>query len=267
MKDLRLAMVQMRSVVGNIDDNFEKMNEYIDTASKNEADIICFPEASLTGYSTSYSESDMLSSDCSHIKKLENIAHSKNMVIVFGLIEKAASSIYMTQAVVCRNETMLYRKTHLGSREEGRFTRGEELPVIESDNAVIGVHLCWESHIPDISTVLRSKGAELILIPHASNLIGLKRKEVWMKSLVARAYDNSVYVAACNAVGDNACGSVFGGGILVLDRKGNVICEDFKGKESVIFADLKTYSHNDDEGNLMGDVRYFKRRRPELYRL
>ena len=34
-----------------------------------------------------------------------------------------------------------------------------------------------------------------------------------------------------------------------------------------ISNDLKSYSHNDDEGNLMGDARYFKRRRPELYRL
>jgi predicted amidohydrolase len=115
--------------------------------------------------------------------------------------------------------------------------------------------------------VLRDKGAELILIPHASNLGGSKRKEVWMKSLVARAYDNSVYVAACNAVGDNDRGSVFGGGVLVLDRKGNIICEDFNGKESVVFADLKAYSHADDEGNRMSELRYFKKRRPELYRL
>lgn len=267
MKDLRLAMVQMSSVVGNIDDNFERMLKYIDMAAEKGADIICFPEASLTGYSTSFTESDTLRSDCSYIETIGDLAHSKNMVIVFGFMERAALLTYMTQAVVCRNGTMLYRKTHLGSREERCFTRGDEISVITSNSAVIGVHLCWESHIPDISTVLRGKGAELILIPHASNLASLKRKETWIKYLVARAYDNSVYVAACNAIGDNSRGSIFGGGILVLDRKGNIISEDFEGKESVVFIDLKAYSHTDEEGNFMGDVRYFKKRRPELYRL
>jgi len=267
MKDLRLAMVQMRSIVGDTEGNFEEMKRYIEMAVEKKADIICFPEASLTGYSTSFTESDTIQLDCSFIKTLKNVAESENLTIVFGFMEKSASLIYITQAVVCHNGTMLYRKTHLGSREEGRFTKGDMIPVIASNKAVLGVHLCWESHIPDISTVLRDKGAELILIPHASNLGGSKRKEVWMKSLVARAYDNSVYVAACNAVGDNDRGSVFGGGVLVLDRKGNIICEDFNGKESVVFADLKAYSHADDEGNRMSELRYFKKRRPELYRL
>lgn len=267
MKDLKLAMVQMRSIVGDIDGNFKRMNGYIDIAIKKEADVICFPEASLTGYSTSYVESDTLQLDCSYIQTLENIARSKNIAIIFGFIEKSTPSVYMTQAVFCSNGTMMYRKTHLGSREEGRFTRGDEIPIIKTDKAILGVHLCWESHIPDISTVLRNKGAELILVPHASNLGGSKRKEVWMKSLVARAYDNSVYVAACNSLGDNGQGSVFGGGILVLNCKGNVISEDFEGKESIVFVDLKAYSHTDDEGSRMSDVRYFKRRRPELYRL
>ncbi|HKL79931.1 MAG TPA: nitrilase-related carbon-nitrogen hydrolase [Mobilitalea sp.] len=267
MKDLRLAMVQMRSVVGSTDDNFKAMKKYIDFAVEKKGNVICFPEASLTGYSTSYTESDTLSLDCSYINELKNISLVKNITIVFGFMEKSSPSIYMTQAVVCPKEIMLYRKTHLGSREEGRFTRGDEIPVIATEEAILGVQLCWESHIPDISTVLRNKGAELILVPHASNLAGSKRKEVWMKYLVARAYDNSVYVAACNAIGDNARGSVFGGGILVLDRKGNIICEDFNGEESIIFVDLKAYSHTEDEGNRMSDVRYFKRRRPELYRL
>ncbi len=34
MKDLKLAMVQMRSIVGDIDGNFKRMNGYIDIAIK-----------------------------------------------------------------------------------------------------------------------------------------------------------------------------------------------------------------------------------------
>ena len=52
MKTLKLALVQMRSVVGEADANLKKMMMYIDRAAEGKTDIICFPVMSLTGYSS-----------------------------------------------------------------------------------------------------------------------------------------------------------------------------------------------------------------------
>lgn len=54
LKTLKLALVQMRSSVGDMDANLKKMLMFIDRAAEENADIICFPEASLTGYSSDH---------------------------------------------------------------------------------------------------------------------------------------------------------------------------------------------------------------------
>src|SRR5579862_9327439 len=47
---LRLAMAQINTVVGDVDGNAQKCIEWIDRARDAGADIVTFPELALTGY-------------------------------------------------------------------------------------------------------------------------------------------------------------------------------------------------------------------------
>src|SRR5215510_13938023 len=49
-KPLRLAMAQINVVVGDISGNAKKISEWIDRAVELQADVVTFPELSLTGY-------------------------------------------------------------------------------------------------------------------------------------------------------------------------------------------------------------------------
>lgn len=49
-----------------------------------------------------------------------------------------------------------------------------------------------------------------------------------MKTLTARAYDNLVFVAACNEAG----------GLLVLNPKGEILAEDFLGEDRLLFCSI-----------------------------
>jgi predicted amidohydrolase len=268
LKTLKLALVQMQSSVGDIDANLKKMLMFIDRAAEENADIICFPEASLTGYSSDHGPDDTVY-DCGlPVGAVRNAACANDIIIVFGFMEKKNKGLpYLTQLTICPDGTsMKYRKTHLGTREAGRFTEGDSIDVLDTEKTVIGVALCWEAHMPDIFTVLRRNGAELIVIPHASNLGGGRRKETWMRYLPARAWDNDVYIAACNSIGDNGRGSISGGGSIVLNKKGIVIFENFNGTESLDIVELDGSDRDDVPSEDMCNIKYFRRRRPELYR-
>ncbi len=267
MKTLKLALVQMRSVVGEADANLKKMMMYIDRAAEGKTDIICFPEMSLTGYSSEYVRNDLLSDDDPLVEAVRNAACAKGVIVVFGYMEENGEDLpYLTQSVVCPDgKSMKYRKTHLGMREDRRFAEGDSIAVLDTEKAAVGVALCWEAHMSDIFTVLRSKGAELIVIPHASNLGGGRRKETWLRYLPARAWDNDVYVAACNSNGDNGRGSAFGGGSVVLDRRGILLFENFNVAESIDLIELEGFDRDDGPQDDMCNIRYFQRRRPELY--
>jgi len=182
-------------------------------------------------------------------------------------MERCGTQMFITQAISDREGKMhIYRKTHLGRKERIKFVPGTDLPVFKLPEAAIGIQLCWESHFPDITTKMRKMGAELILIPYASPRPPGDRRDIWMKHLPARAYDNGVFVGAVNAVGDNGTELVFGGGIMIFDPKGNVIGEHFSDENSVITIRLSSTLRNrlgtDDE---MKNTDYFLYRRDELY--
>jgi len=264
VKECVITMVQMRSVAGNPEGNIRTIERFVN--NNPDSDIICFPEMCLSGYSTVSPERYALGSDDDFVQRIYDIARSSKKTIVFGYIERSEGNLYLRQEIVGRLGIIgYYRKSHLGIKESELFSAGNELPVFDADGVCIGIHLCTESHIPEISRTFRSKGAELILIPFANGISSQRRKEVWHSYLPARASDNGLYVAGCSAVGDNGQGSVFGGGLIILDPKGNVITEYYGDDEHSISAGIGGKLPRDGPETMM-NISYFDRRRLELYR-
>jgi predicted amidohydrolase len=86
--------------------------------------------------------------------------------------------------------------------------------------------------------------------------------------MIARAYDNAVYLAACNLVGEDGTGHSFCGGALVIDPKGNIIAESFDNRENMLVVDLEPEMINlirRGESRSMRHSFYLAGRRPELY--
>ena len=84
-----------------------------------------------------------------------------------------------------------------------------------------------------------------------------------MRHLPARAFDNGLYVVACNQTGDNQNGLNFPGLTVILDPAGRIIAKDTAGKENIVFADLKAAELEKVRGHRM---RYFlPNRRTDLY--
>ena len=283
MKELRLAAVPLFSG-RDPQENLIKIAHYAKEAALKGANILLTPEASLTGYFVREKEALSIEADSQPVRSVIDLARETSLIISFGFMERTVSPsadniFYMTQLITDGTQTQVYRKTHLGCLERGVLSRGDELPVYETDSAVIGTHLCWESHIPDIGTVFRRKGAEIFLVPYASGMSGEYCRNVWSRHLPARAWDNGVYVAACNALrykrpysaaadGDPSGlqQEVIGGGCAVYDPKGILIASDFSPEEKLLICDLspaglqRNYPDND-----MRHISYFDRRRPELY--
>ena len=266
MKDVVLSLIQMRSAAGDIQGNFERMRSLAD-AVKTDSDIICFPEACLTGYDADDPGSSCISLDDEWISKVSDLSKKFGLNIVFGFMEKNGRDMHITQALSDRKGNIgIYRKTHLGRKERKKFVPGNEIPVFELPEATIGIQLCWESHFPDLSSKLRKKGADIILISYASPVKPPSRRESWMKHLPARAYDNGVFVGAVNAFGDNGKGVAFGGGIMVFDPKGDLIAEQFFDDDSIVKVKLSSSTKNDlGSGDDPRSIDYFAYRRDDIY--
>lgn len=264
MHDLRLSMVQMDPVVGDIDGNLGKILSACRRADDAGSDIVCLPEMCLTGYGMPDSATHLLRDGDPVMDGILELTQDTGMCVCFGY----GSCDRTIRHAVAENGRIVgrYDKTHLGEREKV-MACGSELGVVRTSKAVIGLQLCWESHFPEISTTLAMKGADIILMPFASGLGGDRRRSSWLRYLPARAYDNTVYVGACNSFGDNGLGTVFGGGAMILDPRGSVLAEDFSGIE-LVTADLASepLDRIRAEGyESMRDLYFLDKRRPELY--
>jgi N-carbamoylputrescine amidase len=267
MKDLKIAAVCMNSEVGEIERNLDRTEAFVSRASDSGAHIICFPELSITGYvlkDPTRVYSDALPDQV--LERVAGMAREKGLIIIAGLIEMAdAERPYISQ-VVAGPEGLLgfYRKTHLSPKEKETYQAGEEIPVFRCDAMVFGIQLCYEAHFPEISTVMALKGAEIIFMPHASPRGNPGEKlQSWLRHLPGRAFDNALYVVACNQVGKTGQGFTFPGVVVALSPAGNVMGKYVGTHEEMLLVDFQRDEIEEIRKHRM--AYFIPNRRPELY--
>jgi len=269
MRDIKIACVCMHSEVGQVERNLGQASRLIDQAMERGAEIICLPEASISGYII-HNPSTIYDAQCSEsiIARITEMAKSKGVVLLAGLIEIGDSRGPFISHVVAGPEGLIgiYRKTHLSPMEQGSFQAGENLEVFEYDEVAFGIQLCWEAHFPEISTVMALKGAELIFMPHASPRTSPQEKlGSWLRHMRSRAFDNALYIAACNQVGQTREDYVFPGVAVIIAPSGQVIVQRAEEREGMVVGQLRA---DEIERIKSHRLRFFlPSRRPELYKL
>ena len=254
MRDFRLAMAPMVSDPEDIDANAHRISDLAEQASNCGCKVICFPEASLTGYSSTNPQA--VSAKDLRIAEIADM--SEDIDIIFGFVEETDEGLYVSQAVCVDGDVVgMYRKTHLGVKQKKAFKPGKDLPVFETDNAKIGMSLCWESHFPEITGTYERKGAELVLMPSASNLDYERRMSTWDSIMYTRATDNRVFVAACNCDGR---------AVICFAPNGMAVEGEQMDGFTVYDLDSDLYKKYRGAHETIHHVRYQAYRRPELYR-
>lgn len=253
-EDLRVSVVQMEARCGETERNLRRIAFFTAQTRHRGSAIVCFPECALTGYSPKNARALALPADGKECRYLESLARLHAVTLLVGMIERGREETYLTQMVFGpRGPIGRYRKTHLGMREREYFAFGDEVPVFHAPDADIGVELCWDAHFPGLSFALSRKGAEIIFVPHAAPQKAGDRETVWSKYLPARAYDNRVYLCACNLCGENGRGTRFGGGLLIAGPDGSIMAQRYSPNAGMLTATLPAdrlnrYRAGDGEG-------------------
>ena len=282
MQDLKIAAIQMTSIVGDIEGNLASIDRLLGDAVSQGADIACFPELSVSGYNTNDRSGEPRGGEAENSSPvppvveipgevtdaLVSIGKRHGIWYLVGLLERGSSGIvYNTQLVISPNGIEgKYLKTHVPTTEIGTWRHGDELPVFDHPKIRFGIEICYDTHFPEVSTALAHKGAELIFMPHASggNDPPPGKQARWERYIPARAYDNTVFTAICNQVGDNHAGTDFTGVTFVCDPSGKVMAQsETECNEEIVIAQLNASALEDARQVTETFFRHF--RRPEIY--
>ncbi len=174
-------------------------------------------------------------------EQFSNLARDFKITILVGIAEKTKNKkIYASHLVFYPDKSFdIYRKIHTAPFEKKYFSKGNNITIFKSHGLKFGVQLCYDAHFPELSLAMALKKIDVIFIPHASPRGNPQKKyDSWMRHLRSRAFDNGLYIAACNQTGDNSMGLLFPGICLLIGPDGNVIYKSIDNTEGLHIVDI-----------------------------
>jgi N-carbamoylputrescine amidase len=243
MESIRIGLVVCTAPLGRTRENLARVDAWARKARAAGAKILCFPELNVTGYATGAEAAAFAEPVPGPVVELLcETAARHDTVILAGVAEKGASGqIHASHLALAPNGLLgVYRKLHVSPKEKGVFSAGAEVPLFEAAGIRFGIQLCYDAHFPELSTRMALAGADVIFMPHASPR-GTPPEKIssWMRHLPARAFDNGLFVAACNQSGENGSGLAFPGVAVVIGPDGRPLAEHGAGGEDLLTVDLK----------------------------
>jgi predicted amidohydrolase len=263
----KIGLVQARFAYGEVSRNLEKMKRIAEScrAAHGDVKLLLFPELAATGYFLS-------SSGLSHCAEERNgeiaaymseVARENDMYIGYGYAERGPyGELFNSLRLIDRHGQRIanYRKIHITELERGIFTAGNEIVSVQTELGHIGLMICWDLAFPELARTLTLRGAELILSPSAWER---PHDHAFQRFGMARAIDNTVYVAACNSIGQSDNLHFFGKSTL-FDPRGTSIAWADDEEEIVVTGEIDREYRKEVQNSFFTML---KERRKELYGL
>lgn len=249
----KLACAQFAPKKGSIDQNLDRIANFVRLAAKEGADHLLFPEACVSGY---FLEGGV--AECAlDSTKLQDELHERvgrldrRLDVSIGYYEKLHGELYNSVGTFALGlESPIHIHTYhkfflatYGVFDDERFvTRGRDLGVFETPNAKFGVLICedvWHSILP---TLCAMKGAEVMLIASASPARGFADStpgnlDRYRRMVRAVCEEHGVFAANSMLCGFEG-GKGFVGGSVIADPYGKFMVEGPVQDEHLLVAEI-----------------------------
>jgi len=240
---IKVALAQISCKQGNKAENIKKIESRVTKAKQQGADLVIFPELSLTGYTMRDQIYELAETIPGHSTTvLEKIAKKTGAYIIFGmpeLSEKTQATVYNAAVLVGPDGFVgkyrkMYLPTHSVFEEKRYFRPGYQTAVFETELGKIGLIICYDIFFPEVSRLTRLKGAQLIVCISASPAT---RRTFFETLTAARAIENTAFLAYVNLVGIED-GLQFWGGSRLVGPNGKTLVQAKYDEEDLVVGEI-----------------------------
>ncbi len=285
---VRVAVAQVGSVLMDRDASIHKACEYVVEASKNDAQLLVFPEAFISGYPRGLRFDSAIGSrgakgqqdwvrywnssvsiPSEPLQKLANAIRKAKLYVVIGVVEQeeygSQGTLYCTMLYYGPDGTILAKHRKLKPTGIERLIWGEgdgsTLSTIQTPYGCIGGLICWENYMPLARMYMYGKGVNIYVAPTAD------ARDSWQATIRHIACEGRCFVLAANQFvrkedypADLACYDelenlptiMCRGGSAIVNPFGEYLVDPLYNKEGVLYADLDLKLI--DQGHLDFDV-------------
>ena len=259
---MKISCIQMDVQLGAPEENHAKAEQLIRTAAKEKPDVILLPELWDVGFFPRENLKELADPDCTKaVSFLSGLAKELGIHLVAGSVAcLRGEKVYNTACVFDRTGTCIarYDKTHLFSPmgEHEFFTPGDHVCRFSLDGHHCGLIICYDIRFPELTRAMTVQGLEMLFVVSQWPDVRIPHLQVLTR---ARAIENQMFLACCNACGE-AGDTRYGGCSAVVDPWGKVLAQAGAGPETVTAdCDFGTTDR------IRQSMHVFADRRPELY--
>ncbi len=245
-----IALAQIKTHLGDVEKNLDKHLSLAKEAHASGADLIIFPELSLTGYVL-----QDLAAAVAHAPRADDpvfrplLEMSRNLDLMVGFVDEDnrhrffIAAAYLSQGEVLHVHHKVYLPTY-GLFDEGRFFAwGDDIRAFDTPFGRVGMLICedfWHASPPYL---LWLDGADVLLFASASPGRGINQEPQlesarWVEH-INRAYASlfTAFVAHANRVGYED-GLNFWGGSTVFDPNGDLLVKGPYQQEALTITQI-----------------------------
>jgi len=240
---VRITLAQVDCLLGDIEGNLRHAREVLGQASADRADLVVFPELSLSGYSLGEVPQDVtLEADDPRLTGL-----ASDLDVVVGFHERTAglhsynAAAYFSAGELRHLHRKLYLPTYGIFEERKHFSPGQAMRAFTTRWGRQALLVCNDAWQPQLAFISVQDGARILLLPTSSAQSLFPEHydsaEYWRD--ITRFYGRMFqsYVVFVNRVG--AEGRLhFWGGSHVVDPWGETVAEAPQGEEAILTVDI-----------------------------
>ena len=252
MNKVKVAVAQTYCL-DDMEKAYTRAEEMVAEAAASGAKLIVFPEVmNYVGEPDRKSFEYIPEGEC--CTRLSRAAKEHNIWVHIGSIreinpENPDGKPFNTAAIFSPSGEMVgkYRKIHMSdmklspnsdmSRESDRIEAGDEIVVVDTDFAKIGMSICYDLRFPEMFRIMAERGAKIICHPACFNTTtGAAHWDILMRSM---AVLNHCYVLASNHCGSKPNGKArVWGHSMIIDPWGTPIAEAGQEREALLVAEI-----------------------------
>ncbi len=267
---IRVAAVQFDPHLGDVAYNLAEIERRLTQAVAAGAALTVFPECAVAGYTVgSLDEARALAQplEGNAIRAVARRCAALNTHCVVGALLAHDDQVYNAAVLIGPAGVIgVYHKAHLPYCGADRFIRRGDtgFQVFDTPVGRIGLLICYDLRFPEAARTLALRRAEIIALP-TNWPAGAETAPDFM--VRARAFENRVFVIACNRVGVER-GARYIGRSCIAAPNGQHLADASPDAEEIIWADIElaqarakrlVIAPGEFEMDFFGD------RRPELY--
>jgi len=222
---MRVTLVQKKHTLGDKASNLRIIEETLEDVN---TDLLVFPEMFLTGYQLGdqiWHESEQIPGPSSD--KISKMASEQDTTIICGMPERSDPGVgrLYNSALIATPDGKVdsYRKSYLPNfalfNDKRYFVSDQEVPIFDTPLGKLGIVICYDLFLPELTKKMAMKGAEILVCISASPSV---TRRFFERVMVTRAIENTCFMLYANLVGreDNV---MFWGGDTIISPKGDIL--------------------------------------------